>query len=37
MIHLHFGETTLGIEVRNDDAQVLGRRLMMAAAEGTEQ
>jgi|GEM_PF-2151217 len=35
MIHLHFGETTLGIEVQNEDAQILGRRLMTAAAEGT--
>lgn len=34
MIHFHFGETTLGIEVRNEDAQILGHRLMTAAAEG---
>ncbi len=33
----HFGETTLGIEVPNADARILGRRLMTAAAEGTEQ
>jgi hypothetical protein len=37
MIHIHFGETTLGIEVQNEDAQTLGRRLMAAAAEGAEQ
>jgi hypothetical protein len=35
MIHVHFGETTLGIEMQNEDAQILGRRLMTAAAEGT--
>jgi hypothetical protein len=37
MIHFHFGETTLGIEVQNEDAQILGRRLMTAAAEGNAQ
>ncbi|MGH6702341.1 MAG: hypothetical protein ACRECG_02905 [Bradyrhizobium sp.] len=37
MIHFHFGETTLGIEVRNEDAEILGRRLMTTAAEGNAQ
>jgi hypothetical protein len=37
MIHFHFGETTLGIEVQNEDAEILGRRLVTAAAEGTAQ
>lgn len=37
MIQFHFGETTLGIEVQNADTQILGRRLIAAAAEGTEQ
>jgi len=34
MIQFHFGGTTLGIEVQNEDAQILARRLMMAAPEG---
>jgi hypothetical protein len=37
MIQFHFGQTTLGIEVQNEDTQMLGRRLMMAAADRTEQ
>jgi hypothetical protein len=37
MLIFHFGDTALGIEVPNSDAQILGRRLMTAAAEGTAQ
>ena len=37
MMIFHFGETTLGIEVPNEDAQIIGRRLMTAAAEGRKQ
>jgi hypothetical protein len=37
MIQFHFGETTLGIEVQNEDVQILARRLMTAAPEGNVQ
>jgi hypothetical protein len=33
MIQFHFGQTTLGIEVQNEDVQILARRLMMATGE----
>jgi hypothetical protein len=33
MAIFHFGDTTLGIELPNSDAQSLGKRLMTAAAD----
>ncbi len=37
MMIFHFGDTALGIELPNEHARTLGRRLMTAAAEGTAQ
>jgi hypothetical protein len=37
MAIFHFGETALGIELPNEDARTLGRRLMTSAADGTAQ
>jgi hypothetical protein len=37
MVIFHFGDTTLGIELPNSNARLLGQRLMTTAAEGEAQ
>jgi hypothetical protein len=37
MLIFYFGDTTLGIEIPNSDAQLLLQRLVTAGAEGTAQ